>query len=72
MASTQLERVVFQITEEEGAQIWDTSLDGACSKKSIGAGKVFVSHTQGCIDSPFMLIVQATKDIAKYTTTLVI
>jgi len=72
LASTQLERAVCHITKEEGAQIWDTSLDGACSKKVAGAGEVFVSPTQECIDSPFILIMQATKDTVEYTATLII
>lgn len=72
VASTQCERVVCQIIEEEGAQFWDTSLDWAGSKQATEAGEVFMSHTQEYIDSQFILIVQATNDIAKYAATLVV
>lgn len=72
LASTQPEKAVCQTIEEEGPQIWDTFFDGACSKKATGAGEVFVSPTQEYIDSPFILIVQATDDTSKYAITLII
>lgn len=56
VASTQLERAAFQMTEEEGAQFWDSSLDVDCSKKN-GADDVSVSPTQEYIGSPFILVV---------------
>lgn len=72
MASTHPEKAVHQITEEQGSQIWGTFFDGACSKEATEANEVFVSLTQECIGSPFILIVQATNDIVEYTTVLVI
>lgn len=57
VASTQIERAVCQITEEEDAQFWDNSLDVDCSSKNSRADDVFVPSTQECINSPFILIV---------------
>lgn len=54
LASTQLEGAVCQIIEEEGAQMWDTSLDVDCSKEDVGADEVFVSSTQEYTSSPFI------------------
>jgi len=72
VASTQLEGAVYQITEEEGAQRWDTSLDADYSKKYAGANEVFVSSTQEYHGSPFILIVQAIDDTDRYIATIVI
>jgi len=60
------------MTEEEGAQFWDPSLDKDCSKKDAGANDVCVSSTQEYIGFPFRLIMQATDDKDKYTITIVI
>jgi len=72
LASTQLERAVCQMIEEEDAQFWDSSLDVDCFKKNEGADDVSVSPTQEYIGSPFILVVQTTNDTEKYTTTMVI
>ena len=72
VASKQIERAAFQMTEEEGVQLWDSSLDEDCSKKNEGAHDVFVSSTHEYIGTPFILIVQATNDKDKYIATVVI
>jgi len=61
LASMQLKKLVCQITEEEGPQIWDMFFDEAFYKESVGAGVVLVSHTQECIDSYFILTFQVNK-----------
>ena len=45
VASTQLERAACQMTEEEDAQFWGSSLDEDCAKQDAGAGDVCVSST---------------------------
>jgi len=72
VASTQIERVAYQMTKEEDAKFWDSSLDEDCSKKDAGADDVFVSSRLEHISTPFILIVQATDDTEKYTTFMVI
>lgn len=72
VASTQTEKVTCQMTEEEGAHNWDTSLDVDCSEKNEGADDVSMSPTQEYIGSPFILIVQAIDDKDKYIATIVI
>ena len=72
LASTQLERAVYQITEEEDARFLDTSLDVDCSKKDVGADEVFMSPAQEYIGSPFIVIVKATNGSDKCTTIIVV
>lgn len=72
LASTQLKKSVFQITEEEGPLIWDMSFDGACCDGAIGIGEVPVSPTQECIDSSFILTFQVTKDTTTCEVDLII
>lgn len=43
MASTQIEKAACEVTKEEGAQFWDSSLDVDCSKEDEGADEVSVS-----------------------------
>jgi len=50
LASTQLKKPIFQITEEEAPQIWDMFFHGACSKEAAGASVILVSPSQECID----------------------
>lgn len=57
---------IFQITEEEGPQIWDMSFDGAFSKEVVRAGIVLVSPTQEYIHLSFKLTFQVTNNIEKY------
>jgi len=45
------------MTEEEGAQFWDSSLDGDCSNQDVGADDVSVFPAQEYIGSPFILVV---------------
>lgn len=66
LASMQLRKLVFQITEEEGPQIWDIFFDGACSKEVTGVGVVLVSPTEECIHLYFKLTFQVTNNIAEY------
>ena len=72
MASTQTERAAYQITEEEDAQSWNSSLDEDCSKKDSGVNNVSVAPTHEHIGASFIFIVKVTKDIEKYTTNMVI
>jgi len=60
----QLRKPVFQITEEEGPQIWDMFFDEAFSKEVVGAGVVLMSPTQECIHLSFKLTFQVTNNIA--------
>lgn len=62
----QLRKPVFQITEEEGPQIWDMFFHGACSNEVAGAGVVLVSPTQECIILYFKLNFQVTNNIVEY------
>jgi len=72
MASTQTEKAAYQMTEEEDAQFWDSSLDVDCPKQDPGADEVSMSSTHKHIGVPFILFVQATGDKDKYTTFMVI
>ena len=72
MASTQTEEAAYQLTEEENAQSWDSSLDEDCSMKDAGADDVFVSPTQENNGSSFILVVKTTNDIDKYTAAMTI
>lgn len=60
------------MTEEEGVQLWDSSLDEHYSKKDSGANKFSVSPTHEHIGTPFIFIVQAIGDKDKYTTVMII
>jgi len=71
VASTQIERAACQMTEEEGAQSWNSSLDADCSDKNEGADDVSVSPAQEYIVSSFILVVQTLKDTEKYTTMII-
>lgn len=66
LASMQLRKPVFQITEEEDPQIWNIFFDGACSKEAVGVGVVLVFPTRECIHLSFNLTFQVTNNIAEY------
>jgi len=72
VASTQIEKAAYQMTEEENVQFWGSFLDEDCSKKNIGADNVSVSLTHEHIGAPFILIVQVTDDKDKYTVAMII
>ena len=72
VASTKIKRAACQMTKEEDAQFWDSSLDEDCSKQNARADNFFLSPAQEYNGSSFILVVQATDDIDKYTTAMII
>ena len=72
LASIELERVAYQMTEEEGAQSWNSSLDVDYSKKNKGVDYVSVSPAQENDGASSILVVQTTKETDKYTAAMII
>ena len=66
------ERAAYQITEEEGVQCWNPSLDEDCSNEDSRAENVSVSPAQEIDDSSFILVMQTADDTDKYTAFMVI
>jgi len=72
VASTQSGKVAYQMIEEEDAQLWDSSLDEDCSKKHAEANDVSMPPAQEYNGASFILVVQATDDVGKYTISMII